>query len=475
MTRIAAALASLLFVLAPAWGEALTLGQAVEAALARGADQAVLDAGLQSAQAAYQQAQARAGFALSTNFQYNASEALNDPARPLVTTGVAKDPLVSGVGSVTKDSVLPQNVVAGVTASLPLTTVTVKGQENFQFAPDGTLNQTTSGSANVTQVLWNGYPGGPLQAALDKAGLTLQIARLNAQANRNKLMLSVRQAFYTLLSAQESMAQLTLTLSQRQESLKFVQAKASLGQATGLDLRTAQINARAAELDRLAGQGALEVAKRRLANLMSRPETEAFTAAQEPDPTVPAATLDDAIALALKNRVEPQVARANAEAAAVDSQLASGATTPSVSLTGGLNYAHDWQTSVTSVVGVLGLSIGLPLIDAGLSNGQLAAASATQTSTHTQEQQSLRAIPVDVTEAWNAWTINQQRTEVASWSVEVAVGQRQIVQAQFDAGLKNLTDLQTSDVTVSTAQFNLLKAKITTQLSALQLQNLLGL
>jgi len=104
-----------------------------------------------------------------------------------------------------------------------------------------------------------------------------------------------------------------------------------------------------------------------------------------------------------------------------------------------------------------------------------AQASAQKVAAQVQYDQLLKSIPVDVAEAWSAWQVNQQRFDVAVASVEVALGQRQVTQAQFDSGLKALSDLQAADIAVSTAQFNRLKAKITSQLSALQLQNLLGL
>jgi len=459
--------------------QALSLNQAVDAALASGADQTILQANLASAQAALSLAQARTGLTVTSVASYNASEAFNDPARVLVTVATKNtpvvDPLVVSVGSVSKDGVIPQNAQVSVTLATPLTSLTMRGTEGFQIAPDGSFNHSSNGTASVSQVLYSGYPGGSLQAALEKALFAAQVASLNAQANRNKLILSVKQAFYTLLSAQETMAQLEVALSQRREALRFTSAKANLGQATGLDLKTAQINLRSAELDQIAGQSSLDVARKRLANLMGRPVEQAFTAALEPDPAVQAASLEDAIQLALGNRVEPKVAKATAASAAVDAAVASTALNPSLNLTGSVNGSYDWQSKVSSAVVVLGLSLGLPVTDAKAAASQGLQAAAAQTVAQTQAIQLQRSIPVDVSEAWSAWKVSQQRNELALLSQELAEGQKQVVQAQFDNGLKNLSDLQASELALSTAALNLVKAKIAAQLAALQLQSLLGL
>ena len=459
------------------WGESVDLDQAVQEAVTRGADQGILAANLAASRAVNAQAKAKAGLTVTPTAGYNASETWNDPSRPLVTTGAAanQDPKVSTVGAATADGAIPQNLQAGVTIATPLTSVAVKAAENYQLSPSGDLNHITQTSATVNQVLWNGYPGGPAQATVDKAALTLQITELNTIASRNKLILTVKQAFYTLLSSQESMNQLTQTRDSRKDSLRFVQTKFDLQQATGLDLKAAKINLQSAELDWQSGQSALDVARRRLANLMGRSDDQNLTAAGATDPAVSAGTLEEAVGLALKNRVEPQVAQANARSAQVDATSALGASLPTVNVSGGLAYSKDWQKNAGAYVGTLGVTVGVPLVDAGAAAGLAAQAAAQKTAAQTQYEQLLKSIPVDVAEAWSAWQVNQQRYEVAVASVEVAVGQRQILQAQFDAGLKTISDLQTGDITVSTAQFNLLKAKITSQLSALQLQNLLGL
>lgn len=441
--------------LASAGAQTVSLDQAVEEALSRGADQAIWAANLSASRAVEAAARARAGLTVSPSLAYGATETWSQPSK-------------------TSDELVGHSATAGVTVATPLTSLAFEGTRSLTAGPSGISVSADKGTATVRQVLWNGYPGGTTQATVEKAALTLKIAEWNAQTNRNKLVLAVKQAYFTLLSAQESLNQLTQAQKQRQETVRFVQTKFDLGQATALDLKQARINALTADLDLEAGKSALDAARRRLANQLGRADDSLLEAASEPDPGVTVATKDQAVAAALAQRPEPLIAQANLRAAQIDADLVFGASIPSVTLTGGVTYSKDAVKDTGSVVGTLGLSLGGPLVDGGLSAAQKAQAEAQKTTALMQYQQSLKTIPVDVAEAWNTWQINQGRHEVAALALEVAQGQRQVVQAQYDAGLKNLTDLQTSDVALSSAQLALLKAKITAQLSALALQSLMG-
>lgn len=440
----------------PIGAQVLTLDQAVQEALSKGSEQVVWAAGLASSRAAEAAARARAGLTVSTNLGYSASETRSDPSKA-------------------SDDTLPHNGSAGLTIGTPLTSLSVKGTRKLATTGGDTIVLGDEASLSFSQALWNGYWGGSAQAAADKAAQSLRTAELNAQVAHNRLILTVKQAYFTLLSAQEAVGQLTQTQKQRQDSLRFAQTKQQLGQATTLDLKQAQINARTADLDLEAGRSALEVARRRLANLVGRPESEPLWVAAEPDPAIPAATLEAAVEAALRQRIEPLVAQATIRSAQIDEATAFGASTPSVTLSGGLTYTKTQSPkNEGALVGNVSVSVGAPLIDAGLSGAQRAQAQAQRTVAETQYQQTLKSIPVDVAEAWNNWQVARGRLEVAALSVEVAEGQRLVVQAQFDAGLKTLADIQTSDTALSTAQLNLLKAKITAQLSALTLQSQMG-
>lgn len=467
----------------PPAAQGLTLSEAVDQALQAGDDAALQRATLGAAQGARDLTEGKNGFTVTAALGYSASQSKNFPDNTSSTTatnpysgsssGIAT--ATASVGAYTADGIVVQNPTASVTAGVPWATVTGAWSTGVQTWPDGTSRLANTVSAKTTIAAWSGYLGGATQAAADKADLTYQIAQLTAQASRNKTVLAVKQAFYTMLSAQENLALLTTTLESRKTTLKFVETKMTLRQALETDLLTAQVNERSAELDLADGQNALTTARARLANLMGWATDTVFTTAPEADPPAPAATLDDAVATGLRTRSELQIADLNARSAQVDRNLAVGSATPTVSLTAGVTGLVDPAANRSVVVGQVGVNVGVPLWDAGQSGGSMAQAEKVQVGYLTQIHQLTRSIPVDIREGWNAWTQAQQRYDLAQLNAKNYDLQLQIVRAQVDAGSKTLADQFTAEVNASTAAFGLLKAKITAQLAALQLQNLLGL
>jgi outer membrane protein len=479
---------ALLWLAGPAFAQTpaappLPLSQAVERALAQGDDVALQKATLDAAQSANGLANAKNGFTVSATVGYTGSRSFNDstytPAAsattytaPATTAGASSAP---SAGSATPDGVLLHTPTATLTLGTPLTSVTGGWTSGYEAWPDGTSRLTGTATAKVTQTLWNGYWGGTTQAAVDKAALTFQIAQLNAQASRNKIVLTVKQAFFTLLSAQDNLNLLTTTLESRKTTLQFTQAKYDLKQATDTDLLTAQVNEGSAELDLADGQNTLNTARQRLANLLGLPTDTAFTALTEPDPAPPAATLDEAIALGKKQRTELQIADLNARSSAIDAALARGTATPTVAVSGGVSDVVDLTASRSVLVASVGVSVGAPLWDAGVSGTTADQAEKLRTGYVTQVHQLGQSIPVDIQEGWNAWVQAQKRYELAKVNQKNYDLQLVVAKAQLDAGSKTLADEFTAEINASTAEFALLKAKITAQLAALTLQSLLGL
>ncbi len=198
------------------------------------------------------------------------------------------------------------------------------------------------------------------------------------------------------------------------------------------------------------------------------PPTPRSTAAQEPDPPAPAGSLAEAIAIRLKTRTEPRVAELNVHGAQVDRRPGVGQSTPSVTVTGGVNSLIDLGAARSVLVGQVGVTLGAPLWDAGASGGAATQAEQNLKVYETQLRQLGRSIPVDIEEGWNAWREALKRYDLSQDNRKNFDLRLEVVHAQLDAGVKTLTDLFTAELNASTAEFGLLKAKITAQLAALR-------
>src|SRR5208283_2457631 len=123
--------------------------------------------------------------------------------------------------------------------------------------------------------------------------------------------------------------------------------------------------------------------------------------AEVEDLQVPGLTVEDAITEALKRRTDVQQIELDRQSAAIDRALIQGQTTPSVSVTGGANLIIDWSLLTRAGEGSLGVTVGLPILDAGAAAHKIEA-NRLQSEVYTEQENQLKArIATDVEEAFN--------------------------------------------------------------------------
>jgi outer membrane protein len=452
----------------------LTLAQATEAALARGADSAVLQRTLDIGRQVYQLAVSQNSFALNGSLGESATYGFGD-AQLMGTSSIA-----AGFNQV------PQ---AGLSLSSPLTTVgltlspyvapnplmaDLAALSAMFGAPTAAPGPTGSMGLNVSQVVWNGYPGGAAQANLEKALLSLRGRELNAQGGRQGIVTAVAQAYFVMLGAQRGLAVKRAIQEQQEALLSQMKAIHELQQATTLDLRTAEINAQSAGIDARSAENDLRIARIRLAQLTGQPREASFTVAEEEDPQPPAGDLEQAVAEALKRRTETQQVELNRRAAAIDRALLKGMTTPSVTVTGGVNVVHDWQLLTTAGQGSLGLKVGMPILDAGAADHQVEA-NRIQDEVYGVQLEQLRArISTDVEEAWELVQVTVQRLQVARLTVEKFQMRFTLKTTEAQYGTAKNQDLLDASIDLANARSALVRAQRDAQLAVLQLRTAMG-
>jgi outer membrane protein TolC len=268
----------------------ITLQQSIDATLANGDDNKILRGNLDIARAQHALNVSRNSLSLGASAGYAGDWGFGSSS----LLGSVTNPLTSAPGP-----------TAGVSVSGPLTAISV-GVSPYIPPLSGSVSTTVGAAAGVsaTQTLWNGYPGGPAQATVDKSVLSLQGKELATEAGRLGLVYSVKQAFYTLLAAQRALG-VRKQISEKQDSvLKQIEAIYELRSASLADLKTAQVNARSAQADVDSAENDLRFARIALATFMGRPADDEFTAAEAPDPSLPVSTAEEAVARGLRQRVE---------------------------------------------------------------------------------------------------------------------------------------------------------------------------
>ena len=454
----------------------LTLSQAVDGALAQGADSKVLAKNLEIGRQQYSLSISQNSFALSGSLGENANYGFGDETLlgdNLLSSGFSQTPQAGLSLSAPLTSigvtVIPYQPASALASEFsPLLSLFSPGAPVVTPGPTGSVN------LNVSQTLWNGYPGGTGKAAVDKSLLALRATELSTQSGRLNIVSAVTQAYFVMLGAQRNISMKKQILDQQNALLAQISALQTLSQATAVDVRTAQINAQSAEIDVQSAENDLGIARIRIAQLIGWPRDRDFTVAEQDDPQVPVGSEEEAVAEALRKRTEIQQIELNRKAAAIDRAVIQGQATPTVSVTAGLDVIHDWQVTTTAGQGTVGLKVGMPILDAGAAGHQLEA-NRLQTEVFGVQEDQLRAtISTDVEEAYELVQVNVQRLQVARLMVEKFDLKFKLRKTETQFGTATNQDLLDASIDSANARSALVLAERNAQLAILQLRSAMG-
>lgn len=438
----------------------VTLSQSIDSALAQGDDNKILQRNLEIARAQHALNVSRDSLTLGGSLGYSASTTFGTP-------GLSQGGAASSLAS-------PQGPQAGASVSGPLTSVTLSASPWIPPAATGGTGTGVFG-LSVTQTLWNGYPGGQAKATVDKSLLTLQGQELSADAGRRGIILTVQQAYYTMLNAQRNAALQQQVLDQQNTVLTQIQAIYNLTQASLSDLKLAQLNARTAQVNLDSAANDLRAARLSLATLMGYPPDAQFTAANAEPPQISAATVEDAVAAGLSHRTELKQLALSIKSSGIDLAVARGQATPSVSVSGGVSWVLDYGQGLPNTGSAsVGVKVGMPILDAGAVKNQVGAIQGQADVYSLQLAQLQKSITTAITNAWEALRVAREKLDVASASVDVNTLQLKIVTAERDNGAASNNDVLTQAVNLANAAHTLASSRSAADLAALQLLYQMG-
>jgi len=437
----------------------VTLEQSIDAAISKGDDIRILQRSLDVSRAQHALNVSRNSFSLAGSAGYGATSSFGNQL--LITNKAVTSPLSSASGP-----------SAGVALSGPLTSVSVNSVPYVPPAPGSDAASVVG--VSVTQTLWNGYPGGQSQATVDKSLLTLKGRELATESGTLGVIYVVRQAYYAMLGAQRSLALKKQIFEQQDSVLKRITAIFDLKLASTADLKTAQLNARSAQVDVASAVNDLRAARLALATFMGDAPDRDFTVADAPQPSTPVSTVEQAVTAGLARRVEIKQVELNIKSSNVDLAVARGQATSTVSISGGVNWLYDWTGAASAGVVGASVTLAMPVLDAGAVRNQVDSILKQNDVYALQETQLQKSIAAAIQNAWQAVQLNGERLEVAKLGVEATDLQYQIVSAQRDSGTASNQDLLTAAVNLANAENALATAQSAAELAVLQLQNVMG-
>jgi outer membrane protein len=475
-----ACVGALLVPLAGLWSQAaaatgqnvFTLEQCLATASSKSDSAAILQKNLDMSRAQYNQVVAKNSLSLNAGLGGGATGGLGSDALLSYNASTVGTP-------VDYTTAIPLSYMGSLSLNGPSTSLSVAG--GGAFSTVGKMDVGASSFAlSLSQTVWDGYPGGIAKATVRQGFLSLQNAEFTAEANKLTLAYQIKQAYYLMLNAQRKIDVDAQNVELQKSALGQEQALYDLQQAADVDLQTAKINLKSAEVDQKTDLIALVSARKALANLVGLNAREDFTVAETADPQVSIQSLEEAIATGLDRRVELKELEVNRSIAAVQLGLIKAQTSPTVALIGTSYWLNALNAeTVTSEQNAftiyLGGKIGLPILDSGSAAYQAEANRYQESVYDLQEDQLRRSISLAVENDYEAVQLQTEKLDLARLTAENSKGQYDLKNVQRQYGTATNQDVLAAAVNMVNASTALATTRNALELAILQLQNDMGL
>ena len=185
---------------------------------------------------------------------------------------------------------------------------------------------------------------------------------------------------------------------------------------------------------------------------------------------------------ALETRPEIASSVLGIESSKINIAIAKAGWLPSLNLTGGVTTStnslsnNGWDNQIKTNVNMSGgLSLSIPIFDGRQTKANVSKARLQQQQAMLDLQDRQKQLYQTIEGYWLDATTNQQRFRAATANVASATSSYELLQEQFNVGLKNIVELMTGKNSLLQAQQNQLQAKYLTLLNQQMLRFYSGL
>ena len=326
---------------------------------------------------------------------------------------------------------------------------------------------------NAQWTVWNGHR---THNNIKQSQLSEQQAELNVQQQANSIEERIAQLFVQCLYLSEAIKVSEASAETSQKNEERGQQMVEVGKMSKADL--AQLKAQHATdlYNVVEAQSQLANYKLQLKQLLELTGTDEF------DIAIPPTTDDQALQAipalqtvydqALQTRPEIESQRLAIESSKVSLDVAKAGWLPTVSLSGGFTTStnslsnNNWGNQMKTNVNMSGgLQVSIPIFDQRQTRTSVNKAKIQQQQAQLDLQDQQKQLYQTIEGYWLDATTNQEKFRAAAHSVASAESSYELLQEQFNVGLKNIVELMTGKNNLLQAQQNQLQAKYMTLLN----------
>lgn len=329
---------------------------------------------------------------------------------------------------------------------------------------------------NGSWTVWNGNQN---INNLKRSKLTEQQAELTILETSNSIQEAIAKLYVQILYQTEAIEVNRQSLETSKKNEERGQQMVEVGKMSKADLAQLSAQRATSEYNLVESESTLSHYKLQLKQLLEITDTSDF------DVAIPVTTDDQALAevptmltvyeAALTKRPEIQNAQLDVESSNLQLKIAKAGHLPTVNMTGGVGTSTNSMSSngwgeqmKTNFDASAGVSVTIPIIDGRKAKTAINKARIAQEQARADLLAEEKDLYSTVEGFWLDAVNNQQKFRSAKASVESEQASYDLLQEQFNLGLKNIVELLTGKDKLLTAQQSMLQSKYLT-IYALQL------
>lgn len=367
---------------------------------------------------------------------------------------------------------------AGVTASylyLPF-------QPNINLHTDSDTAAKKNNTPNVNQVMYGVasvsvpiYTGGRLKYGIESAKYLEEAIKLDAENNREQMVLNVVYACINLYKAYTAIGLVKENLAQSQQRLKDFTNLEKNGLLPRNDLMKAELQSSNIELALLDAESNYKVASVNMNLMMGIPEqTELIPDRNGLALPTSIKTLEQYENEALQNRKDIGAFQFRKKAAGVEINTVKSNYYPSIAFTGGYVAANiPGFVTITNAVNI-GLGVKYDLSSLWKTNTKIQQAQIKVKQLQLNEEQLNDNIRQQINQAYQAYLVSVKKIDVYEKSVLQATENYRVTKNKYDNSLATTTELLDADVALLQTKLSVTNSKADSFLAYNKLLQLTG-
>lgn len=369
---------------------------------------------------------------------------------------------------------LPEASVSGSYLYLPVQpNITMKNGSDSGGGSSPKVNQVVYGMANVSVPI---YSGGRLKYGIESAKFLEQAVKLDADNDRNQIILNTVNACINLYKAYTAIGLVKENLEQAQQRVKDFTNLEKNGLLARNDLMKAELQSSNVELALLDAQTNYKLACVNMNLMMGIPEqTELIPDRAGLALPESIKTFEEYEQDALKNRKDIGALTYREKAAELGVKTAKSSYYPSLAFTGGYIAADIPKfLSITNAVNI-GIGIKYDLASLWKTKTKIQQSKLKVQEIKLNEEALSDNVKLQVNQAYQSYLLSQKKIQVLEKSVEQATENYRITKNKYDNSLATTQELLDADVALLQTKLSVTNSKADSFLAYNKLLQVTGL